>query len=87
MQRAPKLTSIQQHKLFGQVIVQLSRMSYAEQVVLAKRAKVSYPTLWNWVHGDVLWPSTRTLFHVAEAMGMELSWTQKKGQPKLYRVK
>lgn len=80
-------TELRKHKLFAQVIVRLARLKYAEQVQLAKQTKVSYPTLYNWVHGDVTWPSTRTLFAVAEGLGLELSWVQRRGKPRLYRVK
>lgn len=86
--RVTKADFEERHQLFLILLDELEKYNIAE---VAKLACVSEPTLYNWLSGNVIAPSTRTLFAVANALGFELQWRQVRSAAKpkrrLYVVK
>ena len=83
---ALKLDEESRHHLFTEVIEELHKFDVMD---VAERAGVHFTTLYNWMRYETMWPSTRTLFAVAGALGFELKWVRKRGteRPQLRIVK
>lgn len=66
----------QREELFDEVL-RLLPLFVIEDVALV--SGVSKPTLYAWMDGRVMCPSTRTLFPVARALGLEITFRRPRG--------
>ena len=71
------------HEIFMTII---SALHHAHLPTIADRSRVSMATLYNWIHGPTLNPNTRTLFAVAESLGMHIAVRRYKRRPHLVSV-
>lgn len=78
----------ERHELFLALLDDLEDYNIAD---VAERSGIAVPTLYTWLAGKVVAPSSRTLFAVAEALGYRLEWRRVRGadrpQRRLYLVK
>lgn len=61
-------------RLFNDLV---SDLQYYDPASVAEAAGISQQTIYNWVNRNVKFPSTKTFFRVAQAMGWELTWKKK----------
>lgn len=86
--KVTKADFFERHELFHALLEELEDYNIQD---VADISGVAVPTLYSWLQGRVMAPSSRTLFAVAEAMGYRLEWRRfSKGtslRRRLYLVK